>query len=96
MKKYEVEFSESAQADLESSFEWGSQRWGLGDAANWYFEIQDAINETLSISPLGCPLAPDQDEYIAEARVLAIGRYNAIFFVEGRTVFIVHIRGPFT
>jgi plasmid stabilization system protein ParE len=96
MKKYEVEFTDEALADLESSFEWGSEKWGVAEAARWYFEIKDSILETLSVSPLGCPLAPDQDRYLAETRVLIVGRYNVIFFVERNLVLVVHIRGPFT
>lgn len=96
MKRYNVEFSDEAVANLESSFEWGSKKWGAAEAARWYFEIQDSIHETLSVSPLGCPLAPYQDRYTAKARVLIVGRYNVIFYVEQKTVMIVHIRGPFT
>lgn len=96
MKRYEVEFSEEALANLESSFEWGCERWGVVEAAKWYFEIRDSISETLSVSPLGCSLAPHQDQYTAQARVLIVDRYNVIFYVERNSVLIVHIRGPFT
>jgi len=96
MKKYKVEFSDEAVANLESSFEWGSEKWGVKEATRWYFDIQDSIQETLGVSPLGCPLAPYQDRYTAQARVLIVGRYNVIFYVERNTVLIVHVRGPFT
>jgi plasmid stabilization system protein ParE len=96
MKRYEVVFSEKALADLEASFEWGCDVWGLAAATNWYFKIKDVIDETLTILPLGCPLLPDQEPLKAEARILVIDRYNIIFHVNRDTVTIVHIRGPFT
>ena len=95
MKRYEVEFSEKAIADLDASFEWGCEKWGASQAATWYFETRDKINHRLSISPLGCPLAPHTERYKAEARVLVIGRYNVVFHLEGKLVTILHIRGPF-
>lgn len=96
MKRYEVEFSDKANADLETSFEWGCENWGAPQAAKWYFEMRDTINERLGKSPKGCPLAPQEDRYKAESRVLSIGRYNVLFHLDGRLVTILHIRGPFT
>lgn len=96
MKRYEVEFSDKAIRDLDASFEWGCEVWGPPQAATWYLDMRDKINERLSRSPLGCPLAPQQQRYKAEARVLVIDRYNVIFHLEGRLVTILHIRGPFT
>lgn len=95
MKKLEVEFSDEAIADLDASFEWGCEVWGSSQAAEWYFETRDKINALLSKSPLGCPLAPQQERYKAETRVLIIHRYNVLFHVEGKLVTILHIRGPF-
>lgn len=95
MKRYEVVFSDRALADLESSFQWGCEKWGISEAAEWYFSLQDRVSDTLTRLPLGYPLAPDQDRYMAETRVLSIGRYNVLFNVSGNTVTIVHIRGPF-
>lgn len=96
MKAYEVEFSDEAVADLDASFEWGCDVWGAPHAAKWYFDVRDKINEQLSKSPRGCPLAPQQQRYKAEVRVLAIGRYNVLFHLEGKLVTVLHICGPFT
>ena len=96
MSAFEVVFSDQALADLESSFEWGCERWGINEATNWYFEIQDAINERLTSFPLGCPPAPGQHRFMAETRVLVIERYNVLFHVSRKQVTITHIRGPFT
>ena len=96
MKRFEVEFSEEAIADLDSSFEWGCRKWGSEQAAKWYFDMRDRIDEQLSQIPYGCPLAPQQHRYKLETRLLAIGRYNVIFHVDAGLVTILHIRGPFT
>ncbi len=95
MKRYEVEFSEKAIADLDASFEWGCETWGVSQAATWYFETRDKINERLSSSPLGCPLAPQNERYKVEVRVLVIERYNVVFHLKGKLVTVLHIRGPF-
>ncbi|MEP7211954.1 MAG: type II toxin-antitoxin system RelE/ParE family toxin [Acidobacteriota bacterium] len=97
MKRFEVEFSDEAIADLDASFEWGCDAWGPPQAAKWYFAMRDRINELLGKSPpLRCPLAPHHLRYKAETRVLVIDRYNVLFHLEGKLVTILHIRGPFT
>ncbi|HMS09074.1 MAG TPA: type II toxin-antitoxin system RelE/ParE family toxin [Pyrinomonadaceae bacterium] len=95
MKRFEIEFTDKAIADLDASFEWGYEVWGPEQAANWYFEMRDRIIEQLTVAPLACPLAPQQHLYAAETRVLIIGRYNVLFHVYGTLVSILHIRGPF-
>ena len=96
MKRYEAEFSEAAIADLDSSFEWGCERWGVSEAATWYITIRDTITGLLTTSPLGCPMAPEQHRFKDPTRVLAIDRYNVLFHVDESLVTILHIRGPFT
>ncbi|MBK9163025.1 MAG: type II toxin-antitoxin system RelE/ParE family toxin [Acidobacteria bacterium] len=96
MKRFEVEFTDQAIADLDASFEWGCEVWGPEQAAKWYFEMRDMLIEQLSRAPLGYPLTPQQQLYNAETRVLAVGRYNVLFHLDGNVVTILHIRGPFT
>jgi plasmid stabilization system protein ParE len=96
MKRFRVEFTDKAVADLEESFEWGCEVWGPPQAATWYFQMRDRIDEMLSKSPLACPLAPQPQRYEAETRVLVVDRYNVLFHVEGKLVTVLHIRGPFT
>lgn len=96
MTRFNVEFSEKANKDLEGSFEWGCEKWGPQKAAEWYFDIRDRMLEALGRSPLGCPLAPDNHRFAGEARVLTIGRYNVLFHIRDKTVIILHVRGPFT
>ena len=96
MPSYDVEFSEEAIADLDSSFEWGCEEWGTVEAATWYVQTRDSINKMLGSFPLSQPIAPENDEYEVEVRQMIIGRYHVIFNVENRNVTILHIRGPYT
>lgn len=96
MARFDVEFSSEAIADLEASFEWGCERWGRIEAATWYVQINESINQLLTSFPLGHPIAPENDEYDVEVRQLILGRYIVVFNVEGSLVTILHIRGPHT
>ena len=95
MTNYDVEFSEEAIADLDSSFEWGRETWGAVEAAAWYIEIRDSITKMLSTFPLSQPIALDDDEYVFEVRQMVIDRYHVIFNIENKRVTILHIRGPY-
>lgn len=95
MRRFSVEFSDRAIGDLESSFEWGCSSWGVEQAATWYIEISDEIEEKLSLSPLGYPVAPENDEYLVEVRQMNVGRYHIIYNVTGTVVTVLHIRGPY-
>ncbi|MGB7070812.1 MAG: type II toxin-antitoxin system RelE/ParE family toxin [Pyrinomonadaceae bacterium] len=95
MKTYQLEFSKEAIADLDTSFEWGCEKWGTEEAADWYFDFRESITKRLGSFPLGQPIAPENDEYDVEARQLIIGRYSVIFNVNGNVVTILHIRGPY-
>lgn len=95
MDKFTVDLSDTAFEDLDSSFEWGCENWGREQAAKWYFEIKDGIEERLSLSPFGYPIAPDADEYDVEVRQMVISRYHIIFNVDGKKVTVLHIRGPY-
>lgn len=96
MPKYLVEFSEEAIADLDSSFEWGCEKWGVAEAATWYFDTRDSLIELLGSFPYGHPIAQENDEYEFEARQLILGRYRVVFNINGRVVTILHIRGPYS
>jgi plasmid stabilization system protein ParE len=96
MEEYQVEFSEEAIADLDSSFEWGCEKWGAVEAATWYIDTRDSINDLLGSIPLGHPFAPENDQFEVEARQLILGRYCVIFNVTGSVVTILHIRGPYS
>ncbi|MGH9947509.1 MAG: type II toxin-antitoxin system RelE/ParE family toxin [Pyrinomonadaceae bacterium] len=96
MSRFNVEYSEEAIADLDSSFEWGCERWGAIEAENWYIEVRDSVSKMLGSFPFSQPLAPEAEEYKVEVRQMIIGRYCIIFNVEGNVVTILQVRGPYT
>lgn len=96
MRTYQVEFSEKAIADLDTSFEWGCEKWGTVKAATWYFATRHSIYSLLGSFPLGHPIAPENAEYSVEVRQLILGRYRIIFNVTDTVVTILHIRGPYS
>jgi plasmid stabilization system protein ParE len=94
-KKYRVEFAATAKADVARSFEWGMKEWGPPAARDWYKLLRKTVRHTLSIVPLGYPLAPENSVYASEIRQMFVGRYRIIFSVERRTVRVLHVRGAF-
>lgn len=96
MPSYEIEYSDEAIADLDSSLAWGFERWGAVEAATWYVEMTDSISKTLGSFPLGQPLAPENSEYGVEVRQMIVGRYCVIFSVRAKVVTVLHVRGLYT
>src|SRR5687767_7507304 len=95
MKRYRVEFSAEAKAEIERSFEWGVREWGIVAAHDWYKLLTRATRLRLAMFPSGCPLAPENDDFPFEVRHMIIGRYRLIFKIEKRTVRILHLRGSY-
>ena len=94
MKKYKVILHPDAETDINSSFEWGSRAWGIENAKAWVRQIRQTIKNRLTSMPLGCPLAPENEELDIPVRQLIVGRYRILFIVEKGTVTILHLRGP--
>ena len=94
MKKYKVILHPDAETDINSSFEWGSRAWGRENAKAWVRQIRQTIKNRLTSMPLGCPLAPENEELDTPVRQLIVGRYRILFIVEKGTVTILHLRGP--
>lgn len=42
--------------------------------------------------PGRCPMAPDAPGFEVELRHFVVGEYRALFTVEGRIVFVLHVR----
>jgi plasmid stabilization system protein ParE len=96
MTRYRVTFSEDAVAELASSLQWGCENWGEEAAWRWYADMRNSIRQLLGTFPLSQSVAPDDNWYDVEVRQMIVGRYRVIFNVEGRTVTVLHIRGPYT
>jgi plasmid stabilization system protein ParE len=95
MKRFRVAYSRQAELDLQESFDWGVERWGLDAAVTWAVKLDDLIQKNLSTTPLGYPLAPEDEGYDFELRQMPIRRYRVLYTLEGDTVFVLRIRGPF-
>ena len=95
MRKYKVILHADAEADIQSSFEWGCRTWGRKKAKAWVLDLRRVLLNRLTSAPLSCPLAPEGDELGVSIRHLVIGRYRLLFVVEQRTVEILHVKGSY-
>ena len=96
MKRYRVEFSHSAESELTESIRWGVANWGEEATIRWARKFRRKITTLLKAAPLAHSIAPEYDLSPVEIRQIVVGRYRALFEIRGRTVNILHIRGPFT
>ena len=95
MKRYDVVFEETAQADVRGSYDWGCRVWGKKEAQRWLRELRTAVSKQLSLVPRGFPIAPEGDEFSEEIRQMIVGRYRVLFTIRKRRVHVLHIRGPY-
>jgi plasmid stabilization system protein ParE len=95
MKKYKVILHPDAESDIESSFKWGRRAWGEENAKLWVRKLRRAITKQLTSLPLACPRAPESEQLDVSIRHLIVGRYRVLFTATGRTVTILHVRGPY-
>ena len=95
MKRYRVEFSDTAESELVDSIIWGLENWGEDATFRWARAIRDKITRLLESVPLAQNLAPESEFAPTEIRQLLIDRYRVLFEISGKTVNILHIRGPF-
>lgn len=96
MNRYDVEFSDVAESELIESIIWGLGFWGEEATFRWAREFRDKVENQLSRFPSAQPLCPESvfDDY--EVRNLIIGRYRVLFEVNGKTVNILHLKGPYS
>lgn len=93
MKRFEVIFELTAQADVRGSYEWGCRVWGKREAQQWVRQLRKAISDQLSLVPRGFPIAPEDDEFSEEIRQMIVGRYRVLFTIRENKVHVLHIRG---
>src|SRR5437016_6409252 len=96
MNRYDVEFSDIAETELIESIIWGIEVWGEEATFRWVRDFRNKARQQLSRFPLGQALAPESGLDEGEVRQLILGRYRVLFEVIGKTVNILHIRGPFS
>jgi plasmid stabilization system protein ParE len=95
MKRYAVIVEDSAQQDIQGSYDWGRRVWGKQLAQKWMKELRDAILKQLAITPRAFPLAPENEDFEDEIRQLVVGRYRISFTIDRRAVHVLHVRGPY-
>ena len=95
MKRYSVETTPSAEADIIESFVWGCETGGVENAVSWANEIRTRILKNLSSSPHKYAIAPERDGSGRDYRQMIVARYRVIFYVEGKMVRVVHVTGSF-
>lgn len=95
MRKYRVIIEDSAQADVRDSYAWGLHVWGNMQTQKWARALRDATMKQLATLPTGFPLAPESKEFQEEIRQMIVGRYRVLFTIRGRTVRVLHVRGPY-
>lgn len=97
MTEFRVEMSREARANLADIHAWIAESAPAG-ADRWLDAFEDAVSR-LERYPLSFGLAPESEFSQKELRQILFktrkGRvYRAVYFVDGETVKITHIRGP--
>lgn len=95
MKEYRVFFLPQADAEIQDSYEWGSIFWGPDEAEKWLQELYDLAFRRLKRFPASCPIAPESAESDQEIRHYIIGRYRVLFSIDGDSVIVLRLTGPF-
>ena len=96
MSTYVIRYSPLAISDLQDSYDWGVENWGVEKANDWVDRLDELIAKRLSSLPLACPLAPEAREFKSDIRHLVVHRYRILFTVMEKEVYILRIRGPFS
>lgn len=95
MRKYKVIIEESAQLDVQDSYDWGRRVWGKALAQKWVRNLRTAITKRLAATPRAFPRAPESDAFGHDIRHMIIDRYRVLFTIEGKRVHVLHVRGPY-
>ena len=96
MTSFIVVVTPSAERDITKAFLWGCEYWGVEMAIDWANELRTTIEGQLQAMPRRFPVAPENDGSGREFRQLLTGRYRVIFHIQDETIFVVHVRGPFS
>lgn len=95
MKSYTVLFLDEAEAEIFESYEWGRATWGQDAAEIWVRLLYEKIYDRLAAFPQSCPIAPENALVDVEIRQLVFQRYRVLFEIDGKTVIVHHLAGPF-
>ena len=93
--KYTVEITETAEVELDEAYRWIRDEYSPEYAVRWCAGLLDAA-DTLETFPERCAVAPESEILGRDIRQLIHGKrrraYRILFEVQGRTVYILHIR----
>ena len=94
---YNVELTRRAVSDVDGILGWLGERSPQGAAA-WHDVWRDVLDR-LGDQPTIYGAAPEDADHDADIRHVVFKtrrgrRYRALFTIQGRTVFVLHVRGP--
>lgn len=95
MKIYRVRFGLDAIEDLNGSYLWGIENWGIDEADKWFAAIQKYVESKLSEMPYGFPVAKESNAFDYEVRQILFGRYRLLYTIASDEVRILRVRGPY-
>lgn len=95
MKTYRVRFGLIALEDLNRSYLWGVERWGVDEADKWFAAIQEHVESKLSEMPHAFPVAKESQAFDYEVRQILFGRYRLLYTIAFDEVRILRVRGPY-
>jgi hypothetical protein len=95
MAPYNLRFNLEALTDIENSLQWGKRNWGEEKGDKMGAGLHAEVQKRLTTFPLSCPLAPESKIRAGSTPVYLQPLPNSLFFVEGREVSILYVRGPF-
>lgn len=96
MKTHRVRFGRVALEDLNSSYAWGVENWGLDEADKWFAAIQEHVESKLSEMPYAFPVAKESNAFDYEVRQILFGRYRLLYTITSDEVRILRVRGPYS
>jgi len=90
LKQYRIDIKPTAEADIITRYQKIAED-APQNALSWYLKIIESI-EKLDTMAERCPIAPEDQEIQKSIRHLIIGDYRVLFYVNGDTVEVLHVR----
>jgi plasmid stabilization system protein ParE len=92
---WNVRWSSKAEHDIAQVLRWFQEQSATAAGDRWFIRLQRAA-QRLEHDPESLPLALESESLGFELRELICGRrpgqYRVLFFIEGRTVTVLHVR----
>lgn len=94
MKKFRIEFTDEARADIVESYEWGRREWDSSGALQRYRALRSNVRELLTHFPSSQSIAPESLELGVEVRQMIFQRYRLNFEIHESTARVLHLQRP--